>query len=231
MSFSLKNDVTVVVVVFVLLRAWDKEKSVGPLRGFNSPTFKTLPQSHKDLMLSGLKCNTRPVYCSSFVMSPTTSFYNSFRLQNLAFFSFSLSRWNFIIGTDLILAELTTGFFLLFVGRNPHNQVHVWHAPSKLRVTSRENKIPTRVTIPLLSVAVSLFPRSWGKQFMAMRIIDQSFLILRAQKPPDTKFHSFLRKYSSSLFLLSSRWKDFQKVYNHHFPAFLWVGFWVSWLA
>ena len=53
--------------------------------------------------------------------------------------------------------------FLLFVGRNPHNQVHVWHAPSKLRVTSRENKIPSRVTIPLLSVAVSLFPGKLGK--------------------------------------------------------------------
>ena len=116
MTFSLINDVTVVAVVFVLSRAWDKGKSVGPPLGFNPLTLRTLPQSHRDLMLSWLKCDTSPVYCSSFVISPTTSFYNSFRFQNLAFFYFYLSRWNFIIGADLMLAELTTEFFCYSLG-------------------------------------------------------------------------------------------------------------------
>ena len=52
MTFSLINDVTVVAVVFVLSRARDKGKSVGPPLGFNPLTLRTLPQSHRDLMLS-----------------------------------------------------------------------------------------------------------------------------------------------------------------------------------
>lgn len=114
-------------------------------------TFGALPKSHRDSKLSSatirFKCDTRLAYHITFVISPINSFYNSFYL----------STRNLFIGINLIMAKLTNKF-LLVVRRNSPNQVHVWHAPSKLHVTSRENKNPSRVTLPLLSVAVSLFP-------------------------------------------------------------------------